>query len=41
MRNVSDRLKLRFGEEAEMVSGGKSEGGFSIILSMPLVVRAC
>ncbi|PAX09611.1 sensor histidine kinase [Sphingomonas lenta] len=41
LRNVSDRLKLRFGEEAEMMSGVRNEGGFSVVLSVPLVFRGC
>lgn len=41
LRNVGDRLKVRFGDRAEIRCGRRDGGGFAVGLSMPLVLRDC
>lgn len=36
LRNVSDRLKLHYGDQASLIAGGLSEGGYSAQIRMPL-----
>jgi two-component system LytT family sensor kinase len=36
LRNVAERLRLRFGEEASLTAGRRPEGGFSARILMPL-----
>jgi len=36
LRNVAERLRLRFGHEASLVAGARPEGGFSVRILMPL-----
>ena len=41
LRNVRDRLKLRFAGEEEMSYGRLEDGGFGVTLRMPLVLNDC
>ena len=41
LRNVADRLAVRFGGAARLVSGPRAGGGFFVRLYMPLVRRGC
>ena len=41
LRNVRDRLTARFGEAAWLTAGKRAEGGFTAMLTMPLVDNGC
>jgi LytS/YehU family sensor histidine kinase len=41
LRNVTDRLRARFGEEASCRYGALPDGGFSVTLFMPLIRNGC
>jgi two-component system LytT family sensor kinase len=36
LRNVAERLRLRFGEQASLTAGRRPEGGFSALILIPL-----
>jgi len=41
LRNVRDRLSARFGDAAWLTAGRRAEGGFTAMLTMPLVTNGC
>lgn len=41
LRNVADRLRVRFGNEASIKAGPRDGGGFSVELCMPQVRNGC
>lgn len=41
LRNVRDRLSARFGDDAALTAGKRSEGGFTATLTLPLVYNGC
>lgn len=41
LRNVRDRLTARFGDAAWLTAGKRAEGGFTAMLTMPLVTNGC
>ena len=41
LRNIADRLLVRFGGEASLDYGPVAGGGFAATLTMPLVLRGC
>jgi two-component sensor histidine kinase len=41
LRNVRDRLAARYGEEGRSLWGRRPEGGFAVMLEMPLVLNGC
>lgn len=41
LRNVCDRLHVRFGDDAAVASGRREGGGYNVTLLMPLVLHEC
>lgn len=41
LRNVRDRLMARFGDAAALTAGQRAEGGFQVMISLPLVSHGC
>lgn len=41
LRNVRDRLSARFGDAAWLTAGKRAEGGFTAMLTLPLVSDVC
>ncbi len=41
LRNVRDRLTARFGDAAWLTAGKRAEGGFTAMLTLPLVANGC
>ncbi|WP_447724676.1 sensor histidine kinase [Sphingomonas koreensis] len=41
LRNVRDRLSARFGDAAWLTAGKRAEGGFTAMLTLPLVANGC
>lgn len=41
LRNVRDRLAARFGDTAWLTAGKRAEGGFTVMLVLPLVTHGC
>jgi LytS/YehU family sensor histidine kinase len=41
LRNVRDRLTVRFGAAATLEAGPRAEGGFAVIIRIPVTTHGC